>query len=102
MVSVWMILFILFFSIGLSVWRRICCIIRMEEENTKSSPLAQAIRDLVAVAGGVYLSLVMLVSFLKLDLPEKISLYGISLDPLACIALGLAIIQPLFMKIKKS
>ncbi|MEN6411152.1 MAG: hypothetical protein ABFC84_00120 [Veillonellales bacterium] len=101
MVSVWTILFSMLFGIGLSVWGRIRCIRRMEEKDTKSSPLAQAIRDLVAVAGGLYLSLIMLVSFLKLDLPEKISLYEVSLDPLACIAIGLAIIQPLFMKIKK-
>ena len=34
------------------------------QEQTISSPLAEAMRQLVGIAGGIYLSLVMLVSFL--------------------------------------
>lgn len=57
--------------------------------------LSEALAQLVGVAGGVYLSLIMLVSFLELELPSKISLAGITMQPLAFIALGLAILQPI-------
>jgi hypothetical protein len=61
----------------------------------KASPFSLALQELVSTAGGVYLSLIMLISFLKLDIPERVSFSGIGFDPLACIALGAAIAQPL-------
>ncbi|WP_371369090.1 hypothetical protein SRRS_24010 [Sporomusa rhizae] len=65
----------------------------------KPSPVSTAIQDLVATAGGVYLSLVMIVSFLKIDLPERITLSILAFDPLAMTAVGVAVIQPVFIKI---
>jgi hypothetical protein len=66
---------------------------------TKPSLLSLAVGDLVATAGGVYLSLVMLLSFLKLDIPDKIPLFQCALDPLALLALTLAVIQPLVIRL---
>ncbi|MGI9952040.1 hypothetical protein V3F56_06710 [Moorellaceae bacterium AZ2] len=61
------------------------------------SPASRALAELVAVAGGIYLSLVMLVSFLKLTLPGTIAVGGWQVDPLALIALMVALIQPLLL-----
>lgn len=67
--------------------------------DAKSSPLSLAIQELIAVAGGVYLSLLMLISFLKLDVPQKILLFQMWIDPIACIAILLSIIQPFFIRL---
>lgn len=61
------------------------------------SPASRALAELVGIAGGIYLSLVMMVSFLKLGVPETISFGGWSLDPLALIAILVALIQPLVL-----
>ncbi|HBT47810.1 MAG TPA: hypothetical protein DEA73_08050 [Peptococcaceae bacterium] len=61
------------------------------------SPASRALAELVAVAGGIYLSLIMLVSFLKLSLPETVSLGGWNVDPLALLALSAALLQPLLL-----
>jgi len=53
----------------------------------------------VGVAGGIYLSLVMLTSFLKITLPQSILLLGVEVDPLATISLLLAILQPWINKV---
>lgn len=71
----------------------------LEELTPKASPLALALQELVATAGGLYLSIVMLISFLKIDLPAKVTLYTIALDPLALLSMGLAIIQPFFFRL---
>ncbi|VBB08037.1 Hypothetical protein LUCI_3302 [Lucifera butyrica] len=69
-----------------------------EQTDTKASPFSIALQELVATAGGVYLSFIMLVAFLKLEIPDKILLFQVAFDPLALTALGIAIIQPLFIK----
>lgn len=61
----------------------------------KASPFSLALQELVSTAGGVYLSLIMLTSFLKLDIPELVYFSGIGFDPLAGIAMGVAVVQPL-------
>lgn len=65
-------------------------------ENTATSPASIAIGELAAIAGGIYLSLVLLQSFLELTIPDKITLLNMSLDPLAFAAVVLALLQPLF------
>ena len=60
-----------------------------------SSFLSESLAHLVGVAGGVYLSLTLIVTFLELDLPGKVSIGGITMQPLAMIALILAILQPI-------
>lgn len=68
-------------------------------ENAVDSPTSYAIGELVAVAGGIYLSLVLLASFLKLSMPERIIIYGWSFDYLATIAIILAILQPIVLSL---
>lgn len=71
----------------------------------KASPFSLAVQELVSTAGGVYLSLIMLTSFLKLEIPEIVFFSGVGVDPLAGTAMGVAIVQPLcawfFLKITK-
>jgi hypothetical protein len=62
-----------------------------------ASPVSRALAELVAIAGGIYLSLVLLVSFLKISLPETIAIGGLLVDPLAVVALVIALIQPLVL-----
>ena len=40
-------------------------------EQTKASPFSNALQQLVAHAGGIYLSLVLLVSFLQIELASQ-------------------------------
>jgi len=63
------------------------------------SPLSQALANLVGVAGGIYLTLVVVITFIELELPERIHLWGISIEPLAAISFFLAIIQPYVQRI---
>jgi len=76
---------------------------------TKPSRLSNAVQGLMATAGGVYLSLVMLVSFLKINLPQIISIeffrgyapkapVDLTVDPLALISITLAIIEPVIIR----
>ena len=76
----------------------------MWRTETKPSLLSSAITQLVGTAGGIYLSLELLFSFLKI--PEdwwNPSTFVV--EPLAVISLGLAILQPfavqIWLKIKK-
>ncbi|MCL6446651.1 MAG: hypothetical protein K6U04_00635 [Armatimonadetes bacterium] len=61
---------------------------------TKASPLSRAVLNLVGLAGGIYLSLVMLLEFLKVDLPSRVPLGQVQVEPLAALSIGLAIVQP--------
>ncbi|MDD2234553.1 MAG: hypothetical protein PHZ11_01540 [Desulfitobacteriaceae bacterium] len=63
-----------------------------------SSPFASALAQLVGTAGGIYLSLELLFSFLKIpDMWWNSSEFAI--EPLAVISLAIAIFQPYFLKI---
>lgn len=66
-------------------------------DNTVASPASAALGELVAVAGGIYLSLVLVSSFLKLSTPDKIKLLDMSLDPMALVAIIIALFQPIIM-----
>lgn len=86
--------------IGLSLWLRV----RHYRDSvagieTKPSPVALAVQELVATAGGVYLAIVALTSFLKLDMPDKVTLMAVGVDPLAVTAIVLAIVQPVFTRV---
>lgn len=71
----------------------------VEEVTPKPSPTAEAIKDLLGVAGGVYLALLMVASFLKLNLPSQIGWGGISFEPMAAIALAVSILYPFFQRL---
>lgn len=70
-------------------------------EELKSSPVSQALAELVAIAGGVYLSLLMLTTFLGLELPPKVILLSVEIDTIAGIALVITLLQPFILKISK-
>lgn len=60
----------------------------------KSSPLSQAIANLIGVAGGIYLSLMLLCTFIELELPARVRIGSYAIEPLAIISIMLAIGQP--------
>jgi hypothetical protein len=64
----------------------------------KSSQISQALTNLIGVAGGIYLTLVILAAFLELQLPERVSLGRISLEPLAAVSILISLAQPYFFK----
>ena len=66
---------------------------------SKISVLSQSIASLVGTAGGIYLSVAVLFSFLEIELPTKVSLLGMGFEPLAAVSLALAVIQPFVLRI---
>lgn len=58
-----------------------------------SSPFTVALGELLAIAGGVYLSLLVTVTFLELKIPATIRIGSLSLEPLAAISLIIATLQ---------
>lgn len=96
----WIVLLLVLIILALSVWQRIKYFRkRVDEDKLKASPLSLAIQELVAISGSIYLSLIMLVSFLKLNIPETIMIFDLSIDPLAFLSISLAMIQPLFLNL---
>ncbi|MFZ5943647.1 MAG: hypothetical protein ACOYVD_06035 [Bacillota bacterium] len=72
---------------------------RKELPEAVDSPLSQALTQLLGIAGGIYLSLVMLSSFLGLEMPNKTSFLDITLDPLALFSLIITILQPIILRL---
>ncbi|MBS4022403.1 MAG: hypothetical protein KGZ79_08280 [Dethiobacter sp.] len=96
-------LIVLFIAIAASLTQRVRLKRRTTAsefpEHAKPSPLSEALQELIGMAGGIYLSLLLLITFLQLELPDKLDLYGLEISPLAFAALVLAIIQPFIIKI---
>jgi len=67
----------------------------------RMTPLSMAVQELVATSGGIYLAIIALTSFLKLDMPERITILQATVDPLALGAITLALVQPLVAIIAK-
>ncbi len=65
------------------------------------SPVSTALTEMLGVAGGIYLALVMAVSFLQIDIPSKVDIFGVNIEPLALIAVILALVQPYLIELKK-
>ena len=64
-----------------------------------SSPLSLAIQDLIGTAGGIYLAITLLISFLKIVIPDKIIIFAIEVEPIALISILLAVFQPVIERI---
>ncbi len=64
----------------------------------KSSHISNALANLVGVAGGIYLTLVVVVTFLDIELPERVQIGNVSLEPLAAISILIALVQPFLLK----
>lgn len=60
----------------------------------RSSRFSQALVELIGTAGGIYLALVLVRNFLKVDLPERVDVLGFEVEPLATLSLFLALVQP--------
>lgn len=90
--------FLLASGVFLSLWFR-CRYYRQSPLATKQSLLTIAIQDLLATAGGIYLSLLAILSFLKCSLPDFVSWHGLSVDPIALASLLCSILQPFGRKI---
>ena len=65
----------------------------------KSSQISQALTNLIGVAGGIYLTLVILATFLELQIPARANFGRISLEPLAAISILISLAQPYFFKV---
>ena len=65
---------------------------------TRPSPVSEALTGLLGTAGGIYLSLVMMFSFMELKVPGKVNLFSVAIEPLAAISFTLAIIQPFIIR----
>lgn len=63
-----------------------------------SSLLSQAIVELLASAGGIYLSLVMVTSFLQIEVQQKFICGCMEVDLLAFLSIVLALAQPILLR----
>ncbi len=66
--------------------------------DSKPSPFTHALTELMAVAGGIYLSLLLLANFLSLNIPDIVAILGFEINPLALLSIIIASIQPFFVK----
>lgn len=86
----------------LGIWasvreRKLLMMWRSKPVFENSSPFASALAQLIGTAGGIYLSLELLFSFLKI--PDTWwSNSEFVVEPLAVISLAIAIFQPFFLK----
>jgi len=79
--------------------REIALITGRELPETRETPLSQGIVDLVAVAGGIYLSLVMVSGFIGYELPGRVAFLGGEIDPVAALAIVLAVFEPFLSRL---
>ena len=62
------------------------------------SPMSRAIQATVGYAGGIYMTLVMLASFLQVEVPDKVVVLSkLTVEPLAFVAVMLALLQPFLL-----
>jgi len=66
----------------------------------KDSFLSEAIVELVALAGGIYLTLTLLLEFLAITGAERATLWGVTFDPIAAISIVLALLQPFYERLR--
>ena len=66
---------------------------------SRASPLTLALTNLIGVAGGIYLTLVVLVTFLELQLPARVQVGSLTIEPLAAVSFGFSIVQPYFYRL---
>lgn len=65
----------------------------------RASVFSEALAGLVATSGGIYLSLVLLTTFLKITVPENVPLFSTNIEPLAGLAVILALVQPFLQRL---
>lgn len=104
MLSGMILIIAILFLVGISVRERVLLYKYREKDwgaigEGKSSPLSQALANLVGVAGGIYLSLVVIATFMEVQLPERIHLGELSMEPLAAVSILMAVAQPYMQRI---
>lgn len=98
------------FFFGISGGILLSIILRMEhatsnKERTMTvvdSPLSQAVSQMVGIAGGIYVALVLLLGFLEIKFPQEVQIANITLNPLALCSILLACIQPILSTLWKN
>ena len=90
---------LLFFWLGLVLFFWIAIKLRMRrnlfrQEQSISSPLSEALQQLLGISGGIYLSLTMLLQFLGISSLPPVLFGSFWLDPLALLSVLFACIQP--------
>jgi len=94
---------IIILLVVLSIRERVRSMNRRDKEwdvigEAKSSPTSRALTGLVGTAGGIYLSLVLMQTFLELELPPNVQMGSIALEPLAALSIAIALLQPFAMR----
>ncbi len=89
--------------IVLSVRERVQLMHRRDKDwdiigEAKSSPISRAMTGLVGTAGGIYLTLVLMQTFLELELPANVQMGSVAMEPLAAISIAIALLQPFAMR----
>jgi len=79
--------------------REVALIRGRELPETRETPLSQGLVDLVAVAGGIYLSLVMVAGFVGYELPKEVDVLGGQIDPVAALSVILAVVEPFLSRL---
>ena len=97
MLSLFLILAFLAILLGLALWTKMNYNQKYRQTEQISSPLAEAITQIVGIAGGIYLALVTAINFLGLVWPEKINILGSWVDPIAVLAIIMACLQPVVL-----
>lgn len=97
MLSLFFILLIFACLFGLALLAKLSFSKPYRQGEQISSPLSEAITQIIGVAGGIYLSLVMTINFLGIVWPEKINLGGAMVDPVAVLAIILSCLQPIVL-----
>jgi hypothetical protein len=95
---------LIFIGLGAGV----VCSVQQRRKNNKwrssrakslQSPLSQALAHLVGTAGGIYLSLELLCTFLGLSHEEWHAITPLAINPLAAFSLIIAIVQPFMVRV---
>jgi hypothetical protein len=81
----------------LSAWLRVGHVKKRKRLSLEpqDSFLSAEVKNVVANAGGIYVSLNLAASFLKLDVSHQFALLGVHFDVLAAFSLVIALVQPL-------
>lgn len=103
-ISVFIIIVLTLTLLFLSIRERVQLSLYRDKEwdvigESKASPLSRAITNLIGTAGGIYLSMVLLFTFLEVNVPDRVNMGDVSLEPLAALAIILAIGQPFVLKL---
>ncbi|MDA8096604.1 MAG: hypothetical protein C4575_01015 [Desulforudis sp.] len=75
-------------------WHRSGNLWELEPQKT---PFSEALGTLIGNAGGIYLSVVLMLTFVGIEPPARITVGTMELEPLASAAILLAAIQPVLL-----